>query len=572
MNLVQKARSVRRRLAGAVHRHGVLHVVAVVGLTMVRQGVFNAFRMAGSGRPFPQKPSKRAQRIQGPPPAAPPDLDSAYTLSDADWQAWAPILAATTPSADPKDDRLQPAEVQAVILDEAGADPQALARTRAAIEAMAASTAGSAGRFVLFLKAGDAPSADLPKALAQAARGGVCEVVSFDMVRRAGERVQPVFLPGANPTLMQSADYVFSRVALRGSALAGVEDLAAADPRALVLAWLKTQPPLQARGRWRHIGRPLVEAAISDADIEAERAAALAEGRKPVQRRSTEGATVVICTKDKGHLTRQLVRQLLAKDRSTVEEVVIVSNNTANPYALRTLQDLAAEARVRVVKIDAPFNFSRLCNAGVKVGQGRGPILLLNDDIAPVSEDWIERLAARLDDPAVGAVGPLLLYPDERVQHAGMYLGHNGIAGHILRAARLPEDDYLLTGCAAREASSVTGAVLMTSRAAFEALNGLDEQLATYLQDVDYCLRVRGAGLINVFDPAAVLIHMESASIRSIENPAFHHRRYAERLRFTERWGELLRSDPLHPRAFDLDEETLRRLTGPQGRRPGAAL
>ncbi|MGZ3276050.1 MAG: glycosyltransferase family 2 protein [Caulobacteraceae bacterium] len=151
-----------------------------------------------------------------------------------------------------------------------------------------------------------------------------------------------------------------------------------------------------------------------------------------------------------------------------------------------------------------------------------------------------------------------------------MYLGHAGIAGHILRAARLPETDYLLTGCAAREVSAVTGAVLMTSRAAFEALNGLDEQLATYLQDVDYCLRVRGAGLINVFEPASVLIHMESASIRSLETPAFHHRRYAERLRFVERWGDLLLNDPLHPRGFDLDDETLRRLRGPGGKRPGA--
>ncbi len=110
----------------------------------------------------------------------------------------------------------------------------------------------------------------------------------------------------------------------------------------------------------------------------------------------------------------------------------------------------------------------------------------------------------------------------------------------------------------------------MTQRAAFEALNGLDEQLATYLQDVDYCLRLRGAGLINVFDPGAVLIHMESATIRSMENAAFHHRRYAERLRFVERWGDLLVNDPLHPRGFGLDDETLRRLTGPHGRRPGA--
>jgi GT2 family glycosyltransferase len=578
MGLTQKARAFQRRLTGAVHRHGLVHVATVVGLTVMRQGVFNAFRIAGSDRSFPQKPSKRLQRMQAPPPPAPPDLDGAYTLSAAEWRAWSPVLASAPASADPQDDRLPLAEVEVVILNPAGAQSNALAATRAAVAAMGptvrlwSSDAPPASRFILFLKAGDVPSPELPQALARAARSGVTEAVTFDLARPVGERVQPVLLPGANPTLLRSADYMFSRVALRGGALGPAVDLDKADPRALMLAWLDAQPPLQARGRWRHVSRPLVVARISEADVEAERAAALERGRRPVRRQSGEGATVVICTKDKGHLTRQLTRQLLAKDRAAVEEVVIVSNNTANPYALQTLEDLAAEARVRVVKHDQPFNFSRLCNTGVRAGEGRGPILLLNDDIAPVSEDWIERLLAWFDDPVVGAAGPLLLYPDERVQHAGMYLGYNGIAGHTLRAARLPEDDYLLTGCAAREASALTGAVLMTSRRAFEALNGLDEQLATYLQDVDYCLRLRGAGLVSVFDPASVLIHMESATIRSLQGDIFHHRRYAERLRFVERWGELLQNDPLHPRGFDLMDETLRRLTGPQGQRPAAAL
>jgi GT2 family glycosyltransferase len=338
-----------------------------------------------------------------------------------------------------------------------------------------------------------------------------------------------------------------------------------------MLDWLATQPAAQARGRWRHVGAPLVEAAITGDEIEAQRQAALAQGRKPVARRATDGATVVICTKDKGHLTRQLVRQLLDRDHPTVDEVVIVSNNTTNPYALQTLADLQAEPRVQVLKRDEPFNFSRLSNAGARAGRGRGPLLFLNDDIAPVSEDWLERLEARLQDPAVGAVGPLLLYPDERVQHAGMYVGRLGTAGHTLRAARLPQDDYLFTGVAAREVSSLTGAVLLTPRAVFEALNGFDEQLATHLQDVDYCLRVRASGLINVFEPASVLIHMESASVGSLlTNPAFLRGRPAEQERFMQRWAAILARDPLHAAEYELDDEALRRLAGPDGRRPKA--
>jgi len=125
MGLIRKARSIQRRLAGAVHRHGLIHVATVVGLTMMRQGLFSAFRMAGSGRPFPQKPSKRL-RMQAPPPPMPPDLDAGYTLSATEWRAWSPILAAAPASADPQDDRPPPAAVEVVILDEAGAEPGAL--------------------------------------------------------------------------------------------------------------------------------------------------------------------------------------------------------------------------------------------------------------------------------------------------------------------------------------------------------------------------------------------------------------------------------------------------------------
>jgi GT2 family glycosyltransferase len=341
-----------------------------------------------------------------------------------------------------------------------------------------------------------------------------------------------------------------------------------ASPREWILKWIREQPAVQARGRWRHIGRPLIFAAISQESISMQRQDVLERARRPLPSPARTAVSVVICTRDKGHLTRQLVRRLLSEgDR--VDEIVIVSNGTSNPYALQSLTDLEQSSKVRVLHRPEPFNFSKLSNAGARHAHGRGPILFLNDDITPVSEDWLQRLVVRLENPDVGSVGPLLLYPDERVQHAGMYLGFMGAAGHTLRGARLPEEDYLFTAVAPREVTCLTGAVLLTSRAAFEALNGFDEQLATHLQDVDYCMRLGRVGLMNVFEPASVLIHMESASIRSIDGAQeFQRGRQAERQRFADRWGLLPLSDPLHPVGFDANDETLRRLTGPNGARP----
>jgi GT2 family glycosyltransferase len=245
-----------------------------------------------------------------------------------------------------------------------------------------------------------------------------------------------------------------------------------------------------------------------------------------------------------------------------IAEIVIVANNTSNPYALQTLADLAQPAEpgapgVTVVRRDAPFNFSKLSNEGARIGQRGSHLLFLNDDIAPVTDDWLDRLLSRFNDPEVAAAGPLLLYPDERVQHGGMYLGFDERAGHTLR------------GVAPRETSCLTGAVLLVERSAFEAINGFDEQLATYLQDVDLGLRLHRIGLRNVFDPTSVLIHMESASIRSLEaRSAFHRQRAAEFARFQTRWGAAVTADRFHPPGFDLADESLHRLSGARGVRP----
>jgi GT2 family glycosyltransferase len=570
--------AMRARLMAAIDRHGFKRVIMILAGVIFRYGLLTTIRLGRRERPFPGGAIARPPGVPETRPVGPGDLDQRYSLDVKAWGRWERLIGSVRPTGDPKEEDYQHARLTFVIQDP-DHDPGAAQRTRAAIAQMsveagvwvgdrALDEAERDGRFIVFLKAGDLPSRDMPGALARAARRGVTEVISFDLCRPVGDRIQPLLLPGANPTLLQATDYVFSRLALRGDALPGRIDPQTAAPRDWVLAWMQGRPATELRGRWRHVSQPLVLAAIRDETISAQRQAILEDGRRPVRRHGQKTVSVVICTRDKGHLTRQLVGNLLS-GRAPVEDVVIVSNGTANPYALQTLADLERSDRVTVLHRDTPFNFSKLSNAGVRASRGEGPILFLNDDITPVSEDWLDRLLARLDDPSVGSVGPLLLYPDERVQHAGMYLGHMGTAGHILRGARLPEDDYLFTAVAPREVACLTGAVLLTPRLVFNALNGFDEQLATHLQDVDYGIRLNRIGLANVFEPASVLIHMESASIRAVDHAHdFQRGRQAERQRFSDRWGPLPLRDRLHPGGFDLNDETLHRLTGPSGERP----
>jgi GT2 family glycosyltransferase len=589
------------RLAMRVQRHGLGPIVAFAILSLRRHGVTGVIRMAVSD-------SRAGARPMAPEIAPAPDLDEHFRMSPKAWALWRPYVGAAPPHADAYHERFDDAAVLFLVQTEDSTDGDKLARTIASIAGLPTAqvvvlqgaegrsakpsillSCGGGGveakeniprvppgfdnRFVVFLKAGDVPAPDFARELARAARRGVAEVVSFDMVRRDDDGVYPLLLPGANPTLLASVDYLFSRVALRGEALSEIggeiSELAAAEPRALLLKWLSGRPAAQVQGRWRHVGRPLLEVAVSADEVASLREATILAGRAPVKAKDDATVSVVICTTDKGRLLRQLVRSLLAYRPGAIAEILIFANNTTNPYALHTLADLAEEPNVAVLRRDTPVNVSKLSNAGARLATRGSHLLFLNDDITPVSEDWLDRLLSRFEDPDVAAVGPLLLYPDERVQHAGMYLGFDGRAGHTLRMAVLPDDDYLFTGVAPRETSCLTGAVLLVERAAFEAINGFDEQLATYLQDVDLGLRLNRIGRRNVFDPTAVLIHMESASIRSLEaKAAFHRQRAAEFARFQERWGAALKVDKFHPAGFDLQEENLRRLSGAGGVRP----
>ena len=426
--------------------------------------------------------------------------------------------------------------------------------------------------YVLWIRIGDAPRPELSPALKLHARPGV-DFITFDGYFFDQDRVHPVFLPGANPIHAMNVDYFFSRFLVRVGVLTS-RDLTDADEALVqvVRNWLKRRPSDTVEAGWRHVAAPLMHLELSLDEIARLRQVKLAADAKcelAATGRNIRRATVsiVICTKDKGHLLRQLVRSCLETGRSRIADVIVVSNNTTNFFARETLDELQTTPKVKVLRYDAPFNFSAQSNLGARAGTGEF-VLMLNDDIAPVTANWLELLLEPFADPRVGITAPLLLYPNEKVQHAGMYLGLNACAGHLLRFAKLPEQDYLFYASAPREVSCLTAAVALVSRECFDALNGFDELLATFLQDVDLCLRAKNSGFKNVFVPASRLLHMESTSVVDhIANHEIAENRGREHAYFFHRWKHLLTDDPFHNPNFDVADESLHSLRP----RPAAA-
>ena len=298
----------------------------------------------------------------------------------------------------------------------------------------------------------------------------------------------------------------------------------------------------------------------------------------------TPKISIVIANKDHGEDLRRCVSSILMKSTYDNYEIVIVENNSVTEeiagyysqllgreYRLDAREQTAEGAqdgepgravvqrsqddRIAVVAYRGPFNYSAINNLGARCATG-DYILLLNNDTEVITVRWMEELLMYAQRADVGAVGAKLYYPNGTIQHAGVVigLGAHRTAGHTHYRQQRQNLGYMGRLCYAQDVTAVTGACLMVKRELYLAAGGLDEGFAVSLNDVDFCLKLRGMGLLNVFTPFAELFHYESAS-RGADDTGDRARRYAqESERFREKWKkELETGDPYYNPNFSLD-------------------
>ena len=207
-----------------------------------------------------------------------------------------------------------------------------------------------------------------------------------------------------------------------------------------------------------------------------------------------------------GHI-ENCIRTLRTKTGYRNFEIVCIDNIPATEANWKAWLRQNAD---RVVDIPEAFNWSRFNNRAAKACEGEY-LLFLNDDIEIEQEDWLDALLEHAQRPEVGVVGPQLVYPGGKVQHAGMFLGA-GIGRHAFRFAPGDEPGYFGLALTQRNVIAVTGACMLMRRSFFEAMHGFEEAHSVINNDVDFCLRAHQAGKLTVFTPHASLIHHELAS------------------------------------------------------------
>lgn len=363
--------------------------------------------------------------------------------------------------------------------------------------------------------------------------------------------VEAFFKPQWSPDLLLSTNYIGQFWCARGDLVrkmvATDDDLLTQAPYDLVLRLTEKASAV------RHVPAVLCEQATNEtADREDDRAAVeralsrrgtaaevlpgLVPGTWRIKRKlEVDGlVSIIIPTRATQGLIKRCIETIRGRSAYRNFEIVCIENI---PPAEAHWRDWLQTMADRVVSTQEPFNWSRFNNQAAAAARGEF-LLFLNDDIEIIDPDWLTVLLEQAQRSEVGVVGPTLLYPDRRIQHAGMFLAALPQARHAFRYVAEDEPGYFGLARTERNVMAVTGACLMTRRETFDRLGGFDESHDIVNNDLDYCLRVWEAGLRTVYTPHTRLIHYEAVSRADMADDF-------DAAAFDNKWRDLfLRGDP----------------------------
>jgi N-acetylglucosaminyl-diphospho-decaprenol L-rhamnosyltransferase len=228
------------------------------------------------------------------------------------------------------------------------------------------------------------------------------------------------------------------------------------------------------------------------------------------------------------------VRDLLRRCLHSVEESskveapkrlsvqVIVVDNASTDGSVPMLR--SEFPQIELIANEENLGFTRGNNQGLSISDGRCA-LLLNPDTEVLGHALGEMVAYMDMHPAVGALGPQLIYADGRVQSSrrrfpgldtafleGTFLQQSFPRSRVLSRYYVldrPEDET-------QEVDWLVGACLLMRRKALDQVGPLDERFFMYSEEMDWCYRAKGQGWKVVYLPAARVIHHEGKSSEQV--------------------------------------------------------
>lgn len=388
-----------------------------------------------------------------------------------------------------------------------------------------------------------------------------------DEISSNGTKTSPRFLPSWNPELQYSTGYINSGVMIKTSRLKSLH-----ISNQTTIAEVITELSLSINGLMvNHMPLPLVHLSVTE-NIEAK---SLERVKMVIERHSRATVeldekfnvnrlywpntnplvSLIIPTKNGKALVKACIESILEKTIYHNYEILLIDNGSDEQESIEYFSYLNTLEKVKVIRYPAPFNYSAINNFGVE--HAKGSILgLVNNDIEVISPNWLTYMVGHAEREDVGCVGAKLLYSDTRIQHAGVVLGYGGGAGHAHKNFPRFHTGYLNRIVATNNYSAVTAACLLVKRSHFDAVNGLNEKdLSVAFNDVDFCLKVKGLGVNNVYCAEAELFHHESVS-RGLDISPEKAARFNRELAYLQTmWSDFIANDPAYNPNLTLKRE-----------------
>lgn len=412
------------------------------------------------------------------------------------------------------------------------------------------------------IHAGDQLNKDSIKVLVSSIKQGVHFAhVDCDFMDENSQRYSPEFFPDWNPDLQLSTGYI--QTGLWCFELYKVTSLNLVGKRFSVISqWLSTQYLSGLISYVQHIPLVLVHKSPSDSGVykqidrefltKLHQVADFQISRKEHvmslnwKLNASPKISLVIPTKNSKSLVKACIESILQKTTYSNYEILLLDNNSDDVACLAYFEELSKHPQITVIAYPFEFNYSAINNFAVNHAKGE-VIGLINNDIEVIEPDWLSLMVGHVMRPDIGCVGAKLLYPDKRVQHAGVVMGFGGGAGHAHKYFPSDHSGYLNRLSATQNYSAVTAACLLVKKIDYETVGGLNEaDLKIAFNDVDFCLRILQLGRRNLYCAEAVLYHHESVS-RGHEDTIEKKLRFESEVGYIQKhWHEYIRHDPAY--------------------------
>ena len=266
--------------------------------------------------------------------------------------------------------------------------------------------------------------------------------------------------------------------------------------------------------------------------------------------------SIMIPNKDGIDTLKVCVDSIINKTTYENYEINIIENNSTEEATFEYYKELEKNPKINILYYpEKGFNYSKIMNFGARNSNG-DYIIQLNNDTELLTPNWLEEMLGHCQKNEVGAVGVLLYYPDNTIQHAGVALGIGGIAGHRFKYISKDVHGYFAEESKIQNLSAVTAACIMTPKSIYEEVGYMNEELEVAFNDIDFCLRIRKAGYRIIYTPFVEFYHYESKT-RGVEDSPEKVKRFQHEMSvFNKYWRDVLdKGDPYYNKNFRLDTE-----------------